>query len=389
MINKENCNEIRSLILKSITDELTEAEKHRLDSWIMEANENRLFYEEITSSEQIAQQIEEFKKEDYRPAFNKFLKKKKEKGQKKVSRIFFTLTALAATVIIAVLIGYRWLEPISDNEELVALEKYDYKSTFPQLTLFSGETINLEKSISSNILHQKGLEYITIKRNNLVYTKNEVKGNLKYNILRVPNKMKYCVILSDGTKAWLNSESTLKHPIAFNNKERKVYVTGEVIFEVAKNKNKPFIVVAKGMNIKVTGTIFDIKNYPHDDELQITLVEGSIKAYNDDIICNLSPNQQLSYNKKNKKHSVETVNIEDVILWKTGTISFEEVTLQQILNVLGKNYGITYDVKTSRYNQMKITGVLDINKELNYFMNQLKLSSNINYKLKGNHLVIE
>ena len=120
--------------------------------------------------------------------------------------------------------------------------------------------------------------------------------------------------LADGTRVWLNAESRLRYPVAFTGKERKVEMEGEVYFEVAKNKEKPFIVTVNGVDIRVLGTSFNVSAY--QEEVVATLVEGKVqlKKGNEQVI--LSPNQQAIWS--DDEFRVKQVDARNYVLWKEG-----------------------------------------------------------------------
>src|SRR5690606_32807601 len=99
----------------------------------------------------------------------------------------------------------------------------------------------------------------------------------QFNTIKTPKGGQYQVRLSDGTRAWLNAEASIRIPLSFSGKERAVSITGEAYFEVSENRNHPFIVDASGVKVKVLGTHFNIKAYPDEREIKTTLTEGSVK----------------------------------------------------------------------------------------------------------------
>lgn len=389
MINNNNYNEIRSLILKSIMNDLKEVEKERLDQWLNTSIVNRQLFEELTSGEQLILQMEKLKDVDYQGPYRSFLKEKKRRKRNHILSLLTTFSTLAATLLIAIFIINQQDDSPSNKSDLASLKKLNYKINDPQLILDSGKTIRLVQGKIDSVLDENNLtEMITNKENCIQYANKITTNDLQHNILSVPKNMKYCVILSDGTKAWLNSCSVLRYPVAFREKERKVYAVGEVLFEVAKNDKSPFIVVSNGLNIEVTGTIFNLKNYSNEAQIQLTLLEGGVKAYNYFVNCRMTINQQFTYNKKNKEHYIETVNAESFINWRNRLIPFNRASLNEIIQLIERNYDVVCQVNSTKYKGLEITGVLDQQKDLLYFLNQLTITSNLVFKLEGNRLTI-
>src|SRR5699024_2401351 len=118
--------------------------------------------------------------------------------------------------------------------------------------------------------------------------KHTTKNAMRYNTLTTPRGGQYQLTLSDGTRVWLNSGSSIRYPVAFNGKNRKVEMTGEAYFEVAKNEGRSFIVKKGDVEIKVLGTQFNVNAYADNRKMKVTLLEGAVKVKNEI----LKPNEQ-------------------------------------------------------------------------------------------------
>lgn len=167
---------------------------------------------------------------------------------------------------------------------------------------------------------------------------------------------KKVVTLSDSTTVTLNSGSLLIYPEEFTSSERKVYLTGEAIFNVSKNEDCPFIVATPDLKIKVHGTIFNVSSYVDADYATTTLKEGSVSVFDqggDQYL--LSPNQTLRYAKESGKVSVVQADIEDVFAWNEGKLYFKSDSIHTIINEIERYYGIRVYLTTSRYDNERLT----------------------------------
>ena len=127
------------------------------------------------------------------------------------------------------------------------------------------------------------------------------------NIIIIPKGQKGQIVLSDGTKIWLNSETTLEYSTAFG-AERKVFLSGEAYFEVKSDEAHPFLVETPRLNVKVTGTTFNIKAYEQEDKMETTLVEGRLSLLNNDLeLVVLQPNELAIYS--HEKNSLNISNL--------------------------------------------------------------------------------
>jgi ferric-dicitrate binding protein FerR (iron transport regulator) len=167
---------------------------------------------------------------------------------------------------------------------------------------------------------------------------------------------KKVVTLSDSTTVTLNSGSLLIYPEEFTSSERKVYLTGEAIFNVSKNDACPFIVTTPDLKIKVHGTIFNVSSYVDGACATTTLKEGSVSVFDqkgDQYL--LSPNQTLRYAKDSGKVSVVQADIEDAFAWNEGKLYFKSEYIHTIINEIERYYGIRVYLTTSRYDNERLT----------------------------------
>lgn len=158
--------------------------------------------------------------------------------------------------------------------------------------------------------------------------------------LVVPAGQRAELTLPDGTKVWLNAGSKLSYP-SFFEKERKVFLTGEGFFDVAKNENAPFVVSTKTIDIKALGTQFNVFSYPESDFTSVYLQRGAVKAYfptleKEGVV--LSPDQYLI--QKGKKFELSKMD-HGHLLWREGIYSFRKQKLGSII----KKLELYYDVK--------------------------------------------
>lgn len=166
------------------------------------------------------------------------------------------------------------------------------------------------------------------------------------NTLYVPAGQRAQITLQDGTTVWLNAQSTMVYPSHFMGDERRVTISGEAYFDVARNEHKPFIVSASDVEMKVLGTEFNVYCYPDAEAIQASLISGSIKVSksnqpNSGIILN--PNEQITIT--GDQMHVSTIKQQDAFLWKEGIYSFDDERLEQIMKKLELYYDVTIIIK--------------------------------------------
>jgi len=216
------------------------------------------------------------------------------------------------------------------------------------LTLSDGAVISLDDVKTGKVLEQEGIKIEKTADGLLTYTAKEIKGDrgvVRFNTISTPLGGQYKVILPDGTKVWLNAGSSLIYPISFVGNERKVKLSGEGYFEVAKLKGMPFKVKTNTQEIVVLGTHFNVNAYEDEPVVKTTLAEGSVKVItggeqvNNGGAVMLSPGQQSLLSKGNRL-SVKTVDVAAEIAWKSGIFSFQNTDIQVVARELSRWYNV-------------------------------------------------
>lgn len=161
--------------------------------------------------------------------------------------------------------------------------------------------------------------------------------------LTTPRGKDFLLVLADGTKVWLNAESSLRYPVAFDGKQRRVELKGEACFEVAKNAACPFIVCADGMDTRVLGTKFNVRSYTSSDR-HVTLVNGKVQVTNtaNQSSVLLQPGQDLTYTPTGEE-KISNVNIATYTAWTEGMFYFEDTKLKDIMSAMGRWYNVNID----------------------------------------------
>lgn len=177
------------------------------------------------------------------------------------------------------------------------------------------------------------------------------------NTLYVPAGQRVKLTLQDGTDVWLNAQTTFTYPAVFSEKERRVSIQGEAFFDVAKNPEKPFIVSSQGIDMKVLGTKFNVHSYPGEENIQTSLIEGSLQVYfpkseKGGVI--LKPNEQVTI--KGCLMEVGIIPNHNHFLWRDGVYSFENELLINILKKLELYYDVKIEVKDPSIFKWEYTG---------------------------------
>lgn len=254
--------------------------------------------------------------------------------------------AVAASIIAALsVLAFFFFNKSSDTSPL-AQQPTGEPSTIEAgkdgaiLTLVDGSTVVLDSMGNGLVTTQNGTK-VLLRNGQLVYDQanSDVVIN-GYNSMSTPKGRQFKMVLPDGTKVWLNAASSIRYPIVFTGNDRKVDITGEAYFEVAKNKNKPFIVAThSGTEIEVLGTHFNINSYDNEETINTTLLEGSVRVSNKEGRIVLTPGQQAQ--STNTALTVKKqVNVAQVMAWKNGQFDFNNASLREVMRQLERWYNI-------------------------------------------------
>ncbi|MCL4637831.1 MAG: FecR domain-containing protein, partial [Olivibacter sp.] len=258
----------------------------------------------------------------------------------------------AAIFLLFVSIGFYFFKEKDPSQPLVQIvdkSKINPNDFAPGtnkalLTLADGSQIALDNAPDQKILDKGGIKITKNEDGLITYQINPGVRESKSNTLSTPKGGQYQVILSDGTKVWLNAASSLRYPTVFTGNERKVILNGEAYFEVAKNEKQPFKVVTDRQELLVLGTHFNINSYEDEPDVKTTLLEGSVKvsAFQTKQTILLKPGEQAAL-KRSGKLKVAQINAENAIAWKSGLFQFQGSGIQEALRQMARWYDITIE----------------------------------------------
>ena len=259
------------------------------------------------------------------------------------------------------------------------------------LTLANGSVITLD-SASNGILTQQGNIKIHKLSNGLVAydVSNQnilQKGKVDYNTISTPRGGEYQVTLSDGTKVWLNAASSIRFPVVFTGKERRVVITGEAYFEVAKNKEMPFKVEANSSEVEVYGTHFNVNAYDDEAAIKTTLLEGKVKVSVPGQSPEfLMPGQQADVNKQGSIKISDHVDTDLAVAWMHGYFEFKSADLQSILRQISRWYDV--DIVYEGSVNLHFTGQLSKHLDVRKVFETLSLTNEVHFTIKDKKIIV-
>lgn len=228
------------------------------------------------------------------------------------------------------------------------------------LILAKGERIDLTSGWTDSLPSQVGVHVLRDSARSVVYERREEQaGNPEYNTLVVPRQGEFQVVLADGSKVYLNSESEIRYPTFFAGGERRVYLKGEAFFEVTSDTSRPFIVNVGEMDVRVLGTRFNVNAYVPERAIRTTLVSGKVRVSDreDKAAVVLEPGQQAVWKKNGL--TMREVDALAVSAWVDGKFYFEEgMTLEEITEQLQRWYDIDFFFASERVKHFVFAGMI-------------------------------
>jgi hypothetical protein len=255
------------------------------------------------------------------------------------------------------------------------------------LKLGNGTELILD-SLDEGTLVQQGQAKIIKQGNGQVSYKST--GNnpaeIVYNTITTPRGGQYQLTLADGTKVWLNASSSLRYPANFSGKERRVELTGEGYFEVARNESMPFHVQANNIDVAVLGTHFNINSYKDEPVIRTTLLEGSVKVTSGKQASRLKPGQEASVITTGEIRLQDDVNTEEVIAWKNGMFQFKAADIETILRQVARWYDIQIEYKGGI--SARFSGQISRSANAEQLFKILELTNKVRFEIHGRNIVV-
>ncbi|MFN0293108.1 FecR family protein [Pedobacter helvus] len=261
------------------------------------------------------------------------------------------------------------------------------------LTLANGKVVSLsDVTVGTTVALQGHVRVEKTKEGSIVYHANTKATSYvaAKNTLTTPNGGHFKATLPDGTIAWLNAASSISYPLKFAADERRIKMTGEVYFEVAKltdgkRKRIPFFVETDKQEIQVLGTHFNVNAYTNEDAVRTTLVEGSVKVRaNDGQVALLRPGQQTVLAKNLK---VQRADIEQQLAWKNGDFIFRGEKLEDVLRQISRWYDIEVECP-KHLADVRFTGMVSRSQPISVIKEMIETTKKLKVELKERRFTV-
>lgn len=343
-----------SLLVKRIKGEATEKEEIELLAWLDQNAENKKLLAMLEDEKLLQKDFDFINSIEQDEAWNKIMDKVQNKSLlTRITQLIqkFQYAAIIAVLFSAALIFNRTAShKRSSRQDLAKGHKF-------QPAINPGK----DGAISTTM---NGLTTVT-----------------------TPAGYKYQIKLSDGSKVWLNSSSSLRFPVKFSARHRLVRLIGEAYFEVAKNKHSPFKVSANHAFVQVLGTHFNVKAYKDDPVLETTLLEGSVKIVKGGHSKMMVPGQQARIGEKSALIVIKQANLSESIAWKNDLFLFDSEDIQSVMRQVARWYNISVVYKESPPT-LHFSGRISRNNNLSETLSMLELTGGIHFKIEERKVTV-
>jgi transmembrane sensor len=312
--------------------------------------------------------------------------------KKKATRV---LVYAIATIAIGIIV-FVVLDTVKNNAPSVARSLPAQHDLAPGgnkavLTLADGKKITLTGAQNGNVAKQGKVNITKTADGQLVYSRENHTSlqmdDAAVNTIETPRGGQYQLMLSDGSRVWLNAVSSLKYPADFSGNARVVELSGEGYFEVAKNALKPFHIKVNGADVQVLGTHFNINAYNDENKIKTTLLEGSVKITVQNNVAVLKPGQQGLWLGNSEIRILDAVNLTDATSWKSGLFSFHREDMQAIMRQVGRWYDVSvqYDGEAKKH----FTATIERNVPVSKLLKLLEGTGDVHFTILDKTIIVK
>lgn len=379
----------------------TREEKRLFEVWIKGGKGRQALYDKIVADESLKEHLNlklgYDRQTDYGKLQSDILRSlTKRNRQKQVKRYFLWCGSAAAVLILASMLLFKY---VTDASGEMYPKKLEVAEVLPAATvqdkvilvLADGEKVGMTKIQQDSA--RVGTALVMGQEDKLVYASDReqadsiVPDKLEINKVITTTGGFYSLVLSDGTRVWLNSESELEFPVLFGRDERVVKLEGEAFFEVTPDAARPFIVQMSGVRTRVLGTSFNIKAYANESGVTTTLFTGKVDVASlvdttGKVV--LSPGKQADWNQQTGKLSVSEANLDNVIAWKEGMFVFNKENIEVVTRQIERWYGVKFVYEAGGKKDYTFNGYFSKDETLKSILDAFTFTGGPEFKIEGN-----
>lgn len=380
---------IQEIILKSLREPLSPSEKMDLDQWLAEDPQHQLLLDELNDRERVGEALDILGQLSPEKAWAEVAGESQVAKVRVISRRWISYAA-AVLILVAGGTGY-WLSQRKVEPVAVARFQSDAKpgQTRAMIILADGTKVPVDPA-GNGLLAQDGGVRLINENGSISYQGKSTDVTAFNTYVTGRAEQSPPITLADGTKVWLDAESSIRFPLAFNGATREVEITGQPYFEVAHNRQKPFVVKHGKQQVMVLGTHFNVNAYSDETAMRVTLLEGSVRVINGNNAMLIRPGQQAILNNAKEDISlVPDADVEQVMAWRTGKFMFNEVTsIGTVMNEIGRWYNMRVEYKDGIEKSGHIWGSVSRSSSVVQVLEKLELTGEVEFRTEGDKIIV-
>lgn len=413
-------SEIKNLLDRYINGSATLQEQRLIERWLEDNELHLTEWNSMDSRDRTAWMLDIYR-DIYRDIERGMRRGQTQEGDDvvpSVTRKWYRKFRLPAAAVLAVSLGvglYYFLLSRQTASLPVHVPVQEEQDVLPGankavLTLDNGDRILLDDSLQGILTRQGGVE-VSKQQEGVVYKPSgsgKAQEEVVYNTLSTPRGGQYKLVLSDGSRVWLNASSSIRYPSSFSDDERTVEISGEVYFDIntvvavssgrGRQKKVPFKVKiispgSVGGEVEVLGTQFNINAYPDEASVRTTLLEGRIKlspVQNDgkegDAVV-MEPGEQVRLQKDGSLEVLKDVDTEEAVAWKNGLFMMNGASIPAVLRQLSRWYDVDI-VYEKGIPEGRITGDIPREMNLSEVLKVMELSG-VHFKIENRKIIVD
>lgn len=376
-----------TLLWRKIFGKLDKPEERELEDWLTDAEKNLSYFKSLEALHKNRPKVSAQQQEDawqkIQARINPASVPDKRRERRHISHYYYRAAAVFVVLAFTATLFWRYYSTDPDGNAEIRPGK-----SLATLATPDGRVIKLGENTAPPDL--KGIPAKAEKSSLTYYTSATTFPPEEMNTLTVPRGGEFQLTLADGTKVWLNAESTIKFPSHFTGSTRTVILTGEAYFDVTRNTDKPFEVITQQQTISVLGTSFNVSAYPEDSGIFTTLVEGALEVSGQDgQSVLLHPGNQSVYDVDSGELTSRAVDTHTYTSWKNGLFIFDDEELGVILQRIGRWYNVSVQYDDTGLEHTRFTIHIDKYQPITEVLQLIEITKAVDFELENKTIIVQ
>lgn len=365
---------------KQMDDEVSE--------WVNESNRGKRILEELKDLDFYVEKEAKKREIEKRYSWEEFMTWRRRYEHRRKLLVVRCIAAVAILFFVSTCVWF--VNRGEEKSQFMFPSEIKPGSLRASLILNDGQEIMLDKRLS--LMESDSSVVLSNEKGELSYRNvRERSGELSINTLRVPCGGEYQLMLADGTRVRVNSESELVFPTCFNSDRREVFLKGEAYFHVAPDSDKPFYVRVNDYAVKVTGTSFNVTSYTDDPCTMTTLVEGKVSIYGNDSTwnCDLTSGYMLKFDKGTARVTSEECDPRIYTSWIDGEFKFRDMRLEDIMKKLNRWYDFEVAYEEEELKDLRFSGAAEKYNPVEFLLKMIEEVTKVRFDIEGKRITVK